>query len=216
MGAAITSSRPVQYRRTPIKGFEAFRVNGTPSDCVTLGSYNWAKVDVVLSGINLGSNLGSSVWHSGTVAAAKQAALLGLRGIAFSTPVADGEPQFDALRPWVKKVLELLLPKPELRLVNVNFPEKPTGLLWTRQSVRQYDGTVVPGKDPRGRGNFWFSVSPIKEAEEGTDRWALQRGLISITPLRLDLTDEQALARCRDGEPEARRGSKDAGKVVVR
>src|SRR5262249_16503929 len=83
-GHAITSSRPLAYRRTSIKGYEAYRVNGTPADCVALGAYNWERVDVVLSGINLGPNLGNSMWHSGTLAAAKQSALLGLRGIALS------------------------------------------------------------------------------------------------------------------------------------
>src|SRR5262249_34958674 len=82
MGHAITASRPLHYRRTPIKGFEAYRVNGTPADCVALGAFNWENVDAVLSGINLGSNLGNSIWHSGTLAAAKQGALLNLRGIA--------------------------------------------------------------------------------------------------------------------------------------
>ncbi len=71
-GHAITGWRPLTYKRTPIKDFEAYRVNGTPADCVVLGVHNWEKVDVVLSGINLGSNLGNSIWHSGTVAAAKQ------------------------------------------------------------------------------------------------------------------------------------------------
>src|SRR6266513_154007 len=89
MGHAITSSRPLRYRRTPLPGgFEAYRVNGTPADCVALGTYLWERVNFVLSGINLGPNLGSACWHSGTLAAAKQAALLGLRGIAFSTAVS--------------------------------------------------------------------------------------------------------------------------------
>ena len=74
MSHAITASRPLSYRRTPLKAFDAYRVNGTPADCVALGAYNWEKVDVVLSGINLGPNLGNSIWHSGTLAAAKQAA----------------------------------------------------------------------------------------------------------------------------------------------
>src|SRR4051812_29412359 len=72
---AITASRPLSYRRPPLPGgFEASRVNATPADCVALGAYHWERVDVVLSGINLGSNLGSALWHSGTLAAAKQAA----------------------------------------------------------------------------------------------------------------------------------------------
>src|SRR6185295_17100343 len=70
---AITASRPLTYKRVQGRQIETFRVNGTPADCVALGVHNWEKVDVVLSGINLGSNLGNSIWHSGTVAAAKQA-----------------------------------------------------------------------------------------------------------------------------------------------
>src|SRR6188768_3290938 len=104
-GQSITASRPLTYKRTPIKDFEAFRVNGTPSDCVALGAHNWEKVDVVLSGINLGSNLGNSIWHSGTVAAAKQATLLELRGIALSMPATQEEPNFDMLQRSIDKVL---------------------------------------------------------------------------------------------------------------
>lgn len=197
MSHAITMSRPLTYRRTPIPKFEgkfeAYRVNGTPGDCVALGAHNWSGVDLVLSGINLGTNLGNAIWHSGTLAAAKQAALLGLRGIAFSTPVTDTEPDFDAIAPWVEKTLAMLLPETGLPLVNVNVPEKPRGICWTRQSFRHYDGKVVPGTDPMGRAHFWFTVIPIETIEEGSDRWALNNGLVSVTPLRLDLTDDEAL-----------------------
>jgi 5'-nucleotidase len=197
MSHAITASRPLSYRRTPLKEFEAYRVNGTPADCVALGAYHWDKVDVVLSGINLGTNLGNSIWHSGTLAAAKQAALLGLRGIAFSTPVTADEPDFTRLSPFVTRVLEILLKQPQLKLVNVNIPEQPRGLRWTRQSCRQYDGRVVPANDPLGRQLFWFTVKPIQETEEGTDRRALEEGFVSITPLRLDLTNEKELSEAQ-------------------
>ena len=191
-GHSITALHPLSYKRTPIGGFDAYRVNGTPADCVALGAHNWEKVDVVLSGINLGSNLGNSMWHSGTVAAAKQATLLGLRGIALSVPSTVDEPDFDVLKPSVAQVLDILLNDKELTLVNVNFPDiKPKGLRWTRQSVRHYDGAVVPGEDPLGRKHFWFSVIPVEETEEGTDRWAVERGYVSLTPLRLDLTNEK-------------------------
>ena len=197
MSHAITSSRPLSYRRTPLSRFapniEAYRVNGTPADCVALGAHNWEKIDVVLSGINLGTNLGSAVWHSGTLAAAKQAALLGLRGIAFSTPVGESEPDFPIITPWVMKALEMLLPLSHLTLVNVNVPMKPRGICWSRQSIQHYDGRVVPAKDPMGRQHYWYTVVPIEQVEEGTDRWAMQRGYVSITPLRLDLTDHEAL-----------------------
>jgi 5'/3'-nucleotidase len=201
MGHAITHSRPLTVRRTPVGRFEAYRVNGTPADCVALGANGWEQVDLVLSGINLGPNLGNAMWHSGTLAAAKQAALLGLRGIAFSTPTGGSEPDFDRLRPWVRRVLELLIPETSLCLVNVNLPPEPTGLCWTRQSVRHYDGRVVPGRDPMGREHFWLTVAPVEEVEEGTDRWAVERGLVSITPLRLDLTDVEALDRARAERP---------------
>ena len=201
---SITASRPLDYKRTPLKDVdvEAYRVNGTPADCVTLGMYHWDHVDVVLSGINLGSNLGNSIWHSGTLAGAKQVALLGVRGIALSTPVTEAEPDFAVLKPWVARVLDFLLPASELCLVNVNFPAKaPRGVLWTRQSVRHYDGKVMPGKDPMGRTHFWFTVVPIESVEEGTDRWAIEQGYVSMTPLRLDLTDEKALAEVRESHP---------------
>ncbi|HZO13352.1 MAG TPA: 5'/3'-nucleotidase SurE [Polyangiaceae bacterium] len=200
MGHAVTASRPLSYRVTKLHGLEAYRVNGTPADCVALGSYHWERVDVVLSGVNLGYNLGNSIWHSGTLAAAKQAALLGIRGVALSAP-ARGDHDFDALKPWIRRVLEFLLHESKLKLVNVNFPREPHGLVWTRVSVRHYDGRVVPMKDPMGRELYWFTVKPIEETEEGTDRWAVERDWISLTPLRLDLTDETALADARARRP---------------
>jgi 5'-nucleotidase len=201
MGHAITHSRPLTIRRTPIADFEAYRVNGTPADCVALGVNGWQQVDLVLSGINLGPNLGNGIWHSGTLAAAKQAALLGLRGIAFSTPTGGSEPDFAKLKPWVRRVLELLLPENSLCLVNVNLPPEPKGLCWARQSVRHYDGRVVPATDPMGRELFWLTVAPVEGVEEGTDRWATEQGLVAMTPLRLDLTDEAALERVQSERP---------------
>jgi 5'-nucleotidase len=199
---SITASRPVTLKRTELPGLEAYRVNGTPGDCVMLGATLWNKVDLVLSGINLGTNLGNALWHSGTLAGAKQAALLGLRGIAFSAPATDREqPSFEMLKPWAATVLEALLAAPELCLVNVNFPATPPrGTAWTRQSMRHYDGKVVPGEDPMGRKHYWFTVIPVEATEEGTDRWAVEQGYVSMTPLRLDLTDHEELVRVRSLE----------------
>lgn len=199
--ASITASRPLTYKRThlPTAGLDAYRVNGTPGDCVMLGTTLWENVDLVLSGINLGTNLGNAIWHSGTLAGAKQAALLGLRGIALSAPVSDREePNFEMLKPWAATVLEMLLEVPDLPLVNVNFPSKaPRGTVWTCQSMRHYDGKVVPAKDPMGRRHYWYTVVPIEGTEEGSDRWAMEKGYVSMTPLRLDLTDQPALERVR-------------------
>jgi 5'-nucleotidase len=198
---SITAARPVSFKRTslPDPQLEAYRVNGTPGDCVMLGKTLWEKVELVLSGINIGTNLGNALWHSGTLAGAKQAALLGLRGIAFSAPATDQEhPDFEMLKPWVAKVLEMLLDVPGQRLVNVNLPARsPRGTVWTCQSVRHYDGKVVPGKDPMGRTHYWFTTIPVEATEEGTDRWAIEQGFVSMTPITLDLTDREALQRVR-------------------
>lgn len=197
---AITSAKPLNYRRTKIiPGVDAYRVNGTPADCVALGAYHWDTVDIVLSGINLGPNLGNGLWHSGTLAAAKQAALLGLRGIAFSTPVTGEDPDLSPLEEHLATVLDMLLPESALKLVNVNFPPQPRGIRWTRQAVSQYDGKVVPSEDPMGRRHFWFTVVPLERPPEGTDLWAVNHGYISITPLRLDLTNHAELERAGRG-----------------
>lgn len=195
MGHAVTHSRPLSYKKSPInfENIEAYRVNGTPADCVALGSHLWTNTDVVLSGINMGPNLGNSMWHSGTLAAAKQAVLLGIKGIALSTPADKTEPDFDSLAPFVEKSLAMLLENSDFGLFNVNFPERPVGIRWTRQSVRLYDGHIVPGTDPLGRKHYWFTVKPLESADEGTDRWAMEHDYVSITPLRLDLTDEVKL-----------------------
>lgn len=199
---SITSARPLTYKRTPLGTFAAHRVNGTPADCVALGAFEWKEAEIVLSGINLGSNLGNSMWPSGTVAAARQAALMGLRGIALSTPAGGEEAYLTSLEPWVRRVLEFLFPLADVPLVNVNFPARPPlGMRWTRQSVRHYDGRIVPGEDPMGRKHFWFTVAPVENVDADTDRWAVENGFISLTPVRLDLTDERALESLRASHP---------------
>lgn len=203
-GHAITSSRPVRYRRTQvIEGIDAFRVNGTPADCVALGAHLWDGVDLVLSGVNLGPNLGNATWHSGTLAAAKQAALLGIRGIALSAPIKEETTDLSRLEPWIARALETLLERDEPGLVNVNFPLEPEGMCWTALSVDQYDGRVVADTDPMGRELYWFTVAPIERPAEGTDLWAVARNLVSLTPLRLDLTDHEALAAVGPAAPSS-------------
>ncbi len=197
---AITAHLPISYKKATINvdGVQAFKVNGTPADCVALGTH-LTNIDVVLSGINMGPNLGNALWHSGTLAAARQAVLLGVRGIALSTPVGKEEPDFGALEPYVEETLALLLKEDKLALYNVNFPPQPKGILWTRQSVRLYDNKIVPGVDPMGRKHYWFTVIPLEPAEEGTDRWAVENDYVSITPLRLDLSDETELTKRLEG-----------------
>lgn len=205
MGHAVTHSRPLTYKKAPIAfdGLDAYRVNGTPADCVALGTHLRRGIQVVLSGVNMGPNLGNSMWHSGTLAAAKQAVLFGKKGVAFSTPVGKTEPDFEALAPFIRETLALLLKNTEeIALYNVNIPPEPKGIRWTRQSVRFYDGKIVPGTDPLGRKHYWFTVSTPEPAERDTDRWAMEHHLVSITPLRLDLTDEKHLANLKKFDVE--------------
>ena len=92
---------------------------------------------------------------------------------------------FEMLKPWAASVLEMLFDVQDLPLVNVNFPAKPPrGMLWTCQSLRHYDGKVVPAKDPMGRQIYWYTVVPVESTEETSDRWAFDNGYVSITPLR--------------------------------
>jgi len=105
--------------------------------------------------------------------------------------------RFGSVEKWAAKALALLIDKPELKLVNVNIPTKPKGMKWTRQSVRLYDGKIVPSKDPMGRSNFWYTVVPVTETEEDTDRWAFSHGYLSLTPMRLDLTDDALLLKAK-------------------
>lgn len=206
MGHAITATRPLFYKSSPVPfpdGIEAYRVNGTPADCVSLGTHLWSKTDIVLSGINMGYNLGNAMWHSGTLAAAKQATLLGIKGIALSTTsgTAKNPIDFPGLEPFVDKALAILMKTPAIGLFNVNFPPDPQGVKWTRQSVRLYDGKIVPGMDPIGRKHYWFTVVPLEPADEGTDRRAVEDGYVSITPLRLDLTNEEELMKALQNQP---------------
>lgn len=205
MGHAVTHSRPLSYKKSPINfpnNVQAFRVNGTPADCVQLGTHLHSTTDLVLSGINMGPNLGNGMWHSGTLAGAKQAVLLGIRGIAFSVPVGKTEPDFGTISPYVEECLRILTQDPSPALYNVNVPLKPIGIKWTRQSVRFYDGKIVPGVDPMGRKHYWSTVVPLEPAEEDTDRWAVENNYVSITPLRLDLTNEIELKKWLEKEAQ--------------
>lgn len=207
VGHAITIQRPLQYRQVKLlKGFEAYRVNGTPADCVAMGLFHWGGADLVLSGVNLGSNLGSDIWHSGTVAAAKQGVLLGVQAVAFSQVINGEEPTYEKQKPYMAEVIRMLTSELQLgthpSLVNVNLPKEPKGICWTHQSVRAYNGKVVESQDPMGRKHFWFSAIPLTEPDENSDRWAIDNDYVSLTPLRLSLTDDDWLNRIQLAQPQ--------------
>ena len=199
---SITASRPLTFKRTPLPGVEAYRVNGTPGDCVMLGTTLWEGVEPRALGRQYRQQPGQRAVALGHARRreAGGAARPARNRLQRAVPGQRRTP-FEALKPWAETVLAKLLEANDLPLVNVNFPAKPPlGIAWTSQSMRYYDGKVVPGKDPMGRTHYWYTVVPVDASEQGTDRWAIEQGYVSLTPLRLDLTDHPKLDTVRKVE----------------
>ncbi|MBI2845933.1 MAG: 5'/3'-nucleotidase SurE [Chloroflexi bacterium] len=184
-------------------GSPAHVSSGSPSDCVALALLGFMSPppDLVISGINIGANLGSDVHYSGTVAAAREAVIYGLPAISVSME-SDEQGDFLAAAQFVarlaKKVMENGLPRGIL--LNVNLPDlrdgPPSGVEITRLGKRVYQDVLVERQDPRGRNYYWIGGErPVGVSEEGADVWALEKRRISITPLHLDLTFGQIIPR---------------------
>lgn len=203
-GHSLTLTMPVRLRR---HGERHWSVTGTPTDAVTMGLRKVmdGPPDVIISGVNRGANLADDITYSGTVSAAIEGALAGVRAIALSQVYAaegmgDAVP-FDAARAWGARVLAPLLdvPLPRRTLVNVNFPalaaDEIKGIRVARQGFHDYSrGTVVEGRDPRGYKYYWFGLEAIEHTlDHGTDLEAIDEGYVSVTPLQLDLTHHASL-----------------------
>lgn len=204
-GHSLTLTRPIRLRKLDER---RFAVAGTPTDSVLMALFHVMKdqrPDVILSGINRGANLGEDVTYSGTVSAAMEGALAGVRSIALSQSYAregmgDSVP-FAAAAAWVERVLGPLLsePMPAGTLVNVNFPALPPedvrGIRVVRQGIRDYGRThIVQRKDPRGYSYYWLGLGPMVQTPgHQTDLEAIADGFVSVTPLHLDLTHEPSL-----------------------
>jgi len=197
---SLTLRRPLRARRL---GRRRFALDGTPTDCVLLAVRSLLKgpsPDLVLSGINHGSNLGEDVTYSGTVAAAMEGAMLGLRAIALSQARGDRAIQWATAERFAPDIIRRLVTVdwPQDVLINVNFPPLPpeqiTGIVPCRQG-RRVDGTeVVEGRDPGGHPYRWIGVFRSDEPRaKRTDLAATTGGSISITPLHLDLTHRGTL-----------------------
>ena len=208
-GHSLTLNRPVRLHQ---HGLRRFAVTGTPTDSVmmALREVMDAPPDLILSGVNRGANLGDDITYSGTVSAAIEGALAGIRSIALSQVYArEGDRidvPFDAARVWGPRVIAPLidLPLPERTLVNVNFPpvhaEAVRGVRIARQGFHDYSrGSVVEGRDPRGFRYFWFGLHAIEHtADHGTDLEAIEDGCVAVTPLQLDLTHYPSLGTLAD------------------
>ncbi|MEQ8412412.1 MAG: 5'/3'-nucleotidase SurE [Erythrobacter sp.] len=205
-GHSLTLNRPVRLQKY---GERRYAVTGTPTDSVMMALREVMDTppDIILSGVNRGANLGDDITYSGTVSAAIEGALAGVRAIALSQ-VYSGETrgtdqEFAAAREWGPKVIRPLLDTPfaERTLVNVNFPPRPSGevkgIRVARQGFHDYKrGTVVEGRDPRGYRYFWFGLDPIEHTlDHGTDLEAIDDGYVAVTPLQLDFTHYPTIGR---------------------
>lgn len=204
-GHSLTLTRPVRLREHAPRRFS---VSGTPTDAVTMALKKVlpGKPDLILSGVNRGANLGDDVTYSGTVSAAFEGALAGVRSIAlsqvYSREDAGHDVSFAAAEAWGERILRPLLDAPfaNRTLVNVNFParraEDVRGIKVVRQGFHDYArGSVVEGTDPRGFRYYWFGLHGIEHTPgHQTDLEAIADGFISVTPLQLDFTHEASLA----------------------
>ena len=179
-----------------------YSVDGTPTDCVNLGVngiLRGKKVDLLVSGINKGANLGDDITYSGTVSAAMEGTLLGVPSIAVSL-VTRSRFRFDTAAGVALDVARKALKRglPDDTLLNVNVPNAPrkeiNGVRVTRMGKRVYGDMIVEKRDPRGRKYYWIGGDNINSEDvPGSDLEAIEDGFISITPIHLDLTNFAAL-----------------------
>jgi 5'-nucleotidase len=208
-GHAITIGNPL--RVTPSRLFgahvRAFQTTGTPADCVKLGKHlvlRERKPDLVVSGINHGSNTAISVLYSGTMSAALEAAIEGLPSIGFSLNDYHPDADFSHVIPFVKTIATQVLREglPKGVALNVNFPAASAGAIQGVRVCRQADARYLEQfeqrRDPYGRPYYWLDGDFVNfDAGTDTDEWALAHGYASVVPCQCDLTAYHALETLR-------------------
>jgi 5'-nucleotidase len=210
-GHSLTLHKPL---RVIPHGPGFFAATGTPADCIYLGMWEVlkGKPDLILSGINAGANLGTDIHYSGTVAAAREGALMNIPSYAFSLvdsahlPKATQESERGARPPLdfanaaeiARRVLRVTLGKrmPPHTLLNVNIPNRPIGtvdgIVVARQGYRRYSTEVSRRTDPRGRDYYWIGGAYVGfEADAASDCQALEAGRVAVTPLTIDCTHNE-------------------------
>ncbi|HLB02802.1 MAG TPA: 5'/3'-nucleotidase SurE [Nitrospiria bacterium] len=203
-GHALTLHKPLRVEQLEER---VFSVSGTPTDCINLGiRIMKGKPLLVVAGINKGENLGDDVTYSGTVSAAMEGTLLGIPSFSISIS-GEGDYHFDVAARFAQQLASQILKKglPRDTLLNVNVPDLPKekiqGVKFTCLGKRVYEDVIVEKVDPRGKKYYWIAGNRIVfEGRRNTDFEALQAGKISVTPLKLDLTDYKTLARLKSWE----------------
>ncbi len=194
---SLTLARPLRIRQ--IDG-RHWTVDGTPTDCVTLALHKILSEDerphVCVSGINHGGNLGDDATYSGTVAGALEATILGVPGLAFSLVAREQYDFTEAARFAVTAVRKTLTEGlPDGTLLNINVPRTAIkGVRVTRQGIKNARPIISEHIDPRGKPYYWIGEEVHSHNhEEGTDYTAIEEGYISVTPMRSDMTNHNAL-----------------------
>lgn len=195
---SLTLTRPLRVRQIDDRHYT---VDGTPTDCVTLALTKILPEypDIVVSGINHGANLGDDVTYSGTVAGALEAAVFKIPGIAVSLIARDGD--FTHAAKYAARLTAQVLRQgmPTGTVLNVNVPVgEIRGACLTHQGVKIAELRIQDGIDPRGKSYYWIGEQIVRWKEDpGCDFEAVARGMVSITPLRIDMTDYGYLAKLR-------------------
>lgn len=210
VGSSVTLHQPLRAREIspPVSGVKSYSVEGTPADCVILALRNLidSEIDLMVSGINEGSNLGDDVLISGTVGAALQGYLNGIPSIALSVGALE-DVHFDAAARLAVVLTRIIAngPLPKEMLLNINLPNLPLsqiqGIEFTQLGRRSYGDMIKEGHD--GKRKYYWIVrgKPEWQPEEGTDIWALLKDKISITPLHSDLTSPRLLPLLKELSP---------------
>jgi 5'-nucleotidase len=207
VGHAITIFRPLMVREARKNGaFLGYAVAGTPADCVKIGLCELAcgPIDLVVSGINRGSNVGVNVLYSGTVSAATEAAILGVPSVAISLD-SHKEADFTAAARFARKIAAFVLenPLPDVAL-NVNVPALPEdqirGVVVVKQGRARLLENYDKRTDPRDNVYYWLAGATGLSCreDEACDSSALKKGMITITPICYDLTRHDLIAGLKD------------------
>jgi 5'-nucleotidase len=194
---SLTLSRPLRIRRIDERHWS---VDGTPTDCVTLALNQILRADempdICCSGINHGGNLGDDATYSGTVAGALEATILGVPGLAFSLVTRENFDFTASARFAVTAARKVLTEGlPEGTLLNINLPPgEVAGVRVTRQGIKKARPIITEHIDPRGKAYYWIGEEYFGSSnEDGTDYAAIEAGCVSVTPLRSDMTNHNAL-----------------------
>jgi 5'-nucleotidase len=204
-GHAITMNRPLRIKRyKQANGVDYYRTNGTPVDCVKLGQkvvLRDRKIDLVLSGINHGSNSSVSLLYSGTMAAAIEASFENLKSVGFSLLDYSAQADFSTAQLFADKIIGNVLAHdmPPFTCLNVNIPKLPLeaikGIKITRQAHGFWNEDLEERLDPYGRPYYWLT-GHLEETDphEDTCQWALRNGYVSVQPVQFDMTAHQYIS----------------------